>query len=50
MLWHGRPYDYGSWLPEDKKDNVWLGRGKCCGLEPPAFPHSINGAYGFTNY
>ena len=19
-------------MPEDKKDNVWLGRGKCCGL------------------
>ena len=37
-------------MPEDKKDNVWLGRGKCFGLEPPAFPHSINGAYGFTNY
>ena len=25
------------WLPEDKKDNMWHGRGKCCGLCHPAF-------------
>ena len=27
-----------KWLPKDKKTNMWHGRGKCCGLWPPAFP------------
>jgi len=26
MLWHGRPYGCGSWLPEDKKKII-------CGME-----------------
>jgi len=42
MLWHGRPYGCGSWLPEDKKDNMWHGRGKYCDLWPPTFPRSLN--------
>ena len=25
MPWHERPYGCGSWLPEDKKDNMWHG-------------------------
>ena len=24
MLWHGRQYGCGSWLPENKKDNMCL--------------------------
>ena len=28
MLWYERPYGCGSWLPEDKKDNMWHGREK----------------------
>ena len=25
MLWHGRPYGCGLWLPEDKKGTMWYG-------------------------
>ena len=28
MMWHGRPYACGSWLPEDKKDYMWYGKGQ----------------------
>ena len=32
----------GSWLPEDKKANMWHGRGNSGGSWPPAFPRSFN--------
>jgi len=35
----------GSWLLEDKKDNKRHGKEKCCGLWPPAFPHSFRQGY-----
>ena len=35
-----RTENCGSWLPKDKKDNMWHGMGKFCGLWPPAFPRS----------
>ena len=28
MLWHGRPYGWGSWLQEDKKNYMWYGKGQ----------------------
>jgi len=28
----------GSWLPEEKKANIWHGRGNSGGSWPPAFP------------
>ena len=31
----------GSWLPEEKKANVWHGRGNSGGSWPPAFPRSL---------
>ena len=31
-----RPKDCGLWLREDKKANIWHGRGKCRGLWAPA--------------
>ena len=37
MMRHGRPYSCGSWLPEDRKDNMWHGREKCCDLWPPVY-------------
>ena len=30
----------GSWLPEEKKANMWHGRGNSGGSWPPAFPRS----------
>ena len=30
----------GSWLPEEKKANMWPGRGNSGGSWPPAFPRS----------
>ena len=27
MLWHGIPNSCGLWLPEDKKADMWHGRG-----------------------
>ena len=38
----------GSWLPKDKKDNMWHGRGKFCGLWPPAIPSSLKQAVQYT--
>ena len=40
MLWHWRTNGCGLWLPKNKKGNIWHGRGKCFGLQPPAFPRS----------
>ena len=32
----------GSWLPEEKKANMWHGRGNGSGSWPPAFPRSLS--------
>ena len=40
MWWPGRGNSGGSWLPEEKKDNMWPGRGNSGGSWPPAFPRS----------
>ena len=37
-MWQGRPNGQGLRLPEDKKADLWHGRGKWCGLWPPSFP------------
>ena len=31
----------GSWLPEEKKANMWHGRGTSGGSWPPALPRSL---------
>ena len=31
MWWYGRGYSGGSWLPEEKKGNMWPGRGNSGG-------------------
>ena len=46
MLWHGRPYGCGSWLPKDKKYNMWHGRRNAVvfgRLPSPAFAGGIMG-------
>ena len=40
MWWYGRGYTGGSWLPEEKKANMWPRTGKSGGSWPPAFPRS----------
>jgi len=51
MWWYGRGNSGGSWLPEEKKANMWHervnsggswrhGRGNCGGSWPPVFPRS----------
>ena len=42
MWWYGRENSGGSRLPEEKKANMWPGRGKSGGSWPPAFPRSFN--------
>ena len=41
MWWYGRGNSGGSWLPEEKKANMWSGRVKSGGSCPPAFPRSF---------
>ena len=41
MWWYERGYSSGSWLPEEKKANMWPGRGNSGGSWPPAFPRSL---------
>jgi len=40
MWWYERGIIGGSWLPEEKKANMWHGRGNSSGPWPPAFPSS----------
>ena len=42
---HARSYGCGSWLPEDKKDNMWHESEKCSGLWPHTFPRSYTGPF-----
>ena len=39
----GRGNSGGSWLPEEKKANMWHRRGNSGGSWPPAFPRLYNG-------
>ena len=42
-----------SWLPEEKKANMWHGRGNSGGSWPPAFPRSLHtseNVYKYHNY
>jgi len=41
MWWCRRGNSGGSWLPEEKKGNMWYGRGNSGGSWPPAFPCSL---------
>ena len=45
MWWYGRGYISGSWLPEEKKANMWPGKGNSGGSWPPAFPRSLGLSY-----
>ena len=38
MWWYGRGYCGGSWLPKEKKANMWPERRNSGGSWPPAFP------------
>ena len=42
MWWYRRGNSGGSWLPEEKKANMWPGRGNSGGSWPPAFPRSLS--------
>ena len=38
MWWYGRGNSGGSWLPEEKKANMWPDRGNSGGSWPLPFP------------
>ena len=40
MWWFGKGNSGGSWLPKEKKANMWPERGNSGGSWPPAFPRS----------
>ena len=40
MWWYRRGNSGGSWLPEEKKANMWDGRENSGGSWPPAIPSS----------
>ena len=48
MWWYGRGNSGGSWLPEDKKANMWPERGNSGGSLPPAFPRSCGSKSGLV--
>jgi len=42
MWWPGRVNSGSSWLSEEKKADMWHGRGKSGGTGSPAFPRSYS--------
>ena len=47
MWWPGSGNSGGSWLPEEKKANMWHRRGNSGGSWPPAFPRSLGSGKNF---
>ena len=43
MWWYARGNSGGSWLPEEKKTNMWPGRRNSGGSLPATFPRSSRG-------
>ena len=50
MWGDGRGNSGGSWLPEEKKANMWHGRGNSGGSWLPAFPRSSRSTFMYALY